>query len=95
MFLNSLSIRLVCLIFFFFVFIKLSHRANQFFDNHFYSSNRIIITVAPSIILFTLTRLLHADGTEKMCSHSELRGVHKGGVQNQQNSLGGTGECSV
>ncbi len=30
-----------------------------------------------------------------MRSHSESRGVHKGGGQNQKNSLGGTGGCSV
>ncbi len=33
--------------------------------------------------------------TEKKRSYSELRGDHFGGVQNQQNSLGGTGGCSV
>ncbi len=30
-----------------------------------------------------------------MRSHSESQGVHKGGRQNKQNSLGGTEECSV
>jgi hypothetical protein len=34
-------------------------------------------------------------GTEKKRSHSEREGFHIGEGQNQQNSLGGTGGCSV
>ncbi len=34
-------------------------------------------------------------GPEKQRSQSEERGDHIGGVENQQNSLGGTAGCSV
>ena len=44
--------------------------------------------------MFTLIRSSNTVGTEKMRSHSEPRGDNKGGVWNQQNSLGGTEECS-
>jgi hypothetical protein len=40
-------------------------------------------------------RFIHTNGTKKMRSHSESQGVHKGGRQNKQNSLGGTEGCSV
>ncbi len=46
-------------------------------------------------LVFILMRLIHTDGTKKSVHISESRGVHKGGGQNKQNSLGGTGECSV
>ena len=40
-------------------------------------------------------RLLYTDGTKKSVHISESRGVHKRARQNKQNSLDGTGECSV
>jgi hypothetical protein len=45
--------------------------------------------------MFILQRLIYTVGTEKKRSLSESRGDHLGGGQNQQKSLGGTGECSV
>ena len=44
--------------------------------------------------MFTLTRLVCTDGTQKMRSHSESRGVHKGGASIQQKSLLRSGRCS-
>jgi len=40
-------------------------------------------------------RLIYTAGTKKSVHISESRGIHKGGGQNKQNSLGGTRECSV
>jgi hypothetical protein len=48
-----------------------------------------------SMLMFILERFIYTVGTEKKGSLSESRGDHIGGGQNQQQSLGGTGECSV
>ncbi len=48
-----------------------------------------------SPFMFTLRKWIYTVGTIKMRSNSEPRGVHAGRVQNQQNSLGPSWECSV
>jgi hypothetical protein len=47
------------------------------------------------MLMFILQRLIYTTGTENKRSHSESRGDHIGGGQNQQNSLGVTEGCSV
>jgi hypothetical protein len=48
-----------------------------------------------SISMFILERFIYTAEIERKRSLSESRGDHIGGGQNQRNSLGGTGGCSV
>ena len=51
--------------------------------------------IVASSIYVHISEGLGCSNRLKMRSHSESRGVHKGGVQNKQNSLGRAEGCSV
>ena len=78
----SLSLRM-------YLFIQLNYITNQFIDFHLYRSNSIIFLSGDTFSVH-IDEVIYTGGTKKSVHISESRGVHKGGVQNKQNSLGGT-----
>ena len=77
-----------------YLFIQLNYITNQFIDFHLYRSNSIIFLSGDTFSVH-IDEVIYTGGTTKSVHISESRGVHQRGVQNKQNSLGGTGECSV